>query len=225
METLKRLPIVGHGDRPVPNTFLRAEDPTDRLAILLPGYGYTCDMPLFYYATELLLGRGFDLLAVEYAYNRDPSFGALPGAERRHRLLADTGAAVATGLAQRPYRQAVFVGKSLGTLAMGHLLTEEASPERSWRAVWLTPLFHDRALRQQIDRFAGPSLFVIGTADRDYDRALLAELAGRPGNRAVVIEGADHGLDVPGDPVASVAALGRYVAALQEWLAASPDGA
>jgi hypothetical protein len=41
------------------------------------------------------------------------------------------------------------------------------------------------------------------------------------GGEAVVIDGADHGMDIPGDPVASVQGLERIVAALARFLPAN----
>ena len=74
MATATTLTIHGYRDEPVPNRFLRPEGAIDHLAVLLPGFGYTLDMPLFYYAENLLLERGWDVLRVEYAYNKRPEF-------------------------------------------------------------------------------------------------------------------------------------------------------
>jgi predicted alpha/beta-hydrolase family hydrolase len=101
MATSTTLTIQGYRDEPVPNRFLRPEGAIDHLALLLPGYGYTLDMPLFYYAEKLLLERGWDVLRVEYAYNTRPEFQTLPKSERDRWLLADTTAAWRAGLGQR----------------------------------------------------------------------------------------------------------------------------
>ena len=82
MATSTTLTIQGYRDEPVPNRFLRPDGAIDQLAVLLPGFGYTLDMPLFYYAQNLLLERGWDVLRVEYAYNTHPEFQTLPEMER-----------------------------------------------------------------------------------------------------------------------------------------------
>ena len=51
--------------------------------------------------------------------------------------------------ASERYERVVLIGKSLGTLAMGHLLTM-ADPPPNVGAVWLTPLLSNERLRQQI---------------------------------------------------------------------------
>jgi predicted alpha/beta-hydrolase family hydrolase len=212
------LTIRGYRDEPVPNRFLRPEGAIDHLALLLPGYGYTLDMPLFYYAEKLLLERGWDVLRVEYAYNTRPEFQTLPKSERDRWLLADTTAAWRAGLGQRTYERIVLIGKSLGTLAMGHLLTLVAPPP-AVGAVWLTPLLAVERLRQQIVQYGGPSLFVIGTADPQFEPVALEMMQVATTGEAVVVKNADHGMDIPGDPIASVRAVERVVEALSRFLA------
>jgi dienelactone hydrolase len=212
------LPIQGYRDEPVPNRFLRPRGAIDRLAVLLPGYGYTLDMPLFYYAENLLLERGLDVLRVEVNYGQNAGFRILPDAEQASWLLADAAAAYQTGLAQGAYRGVALIGKSLGTLAMGPLLTLPNPWDAPRRAVWLTPLLSAERLREQIRQFGGPSLFVIGGADPHYDAAILADLQAATHGEAVVIDGADHGMDIPGNPVASAGAMVRVVDALARFL-------
>ncbi len=107
-----------------------------------------------------------------------------------------------------------LVGKSLGTLAMGHLLTSEGTRNESVRAVWLTPLLRQVVLREQVRRYGGPCLFAIGTADPHYDPPQLDELCRATGGGAVVVEGADHGLDFVGDVVGSTVAVQQVIGAL-----------
>jgi len=211
------LTIQGYRGEAVPNQFLRPEGAIDHLSVLLPGFGYTLDMPLFYYAENLLLERGWDVLRVEYAYNKHPEFPTLPEPERDKWLLADTTAAWRAALSPRRYERVVLIGKSLGTLAMGHLLTM-ADPPPNVGAVWLTPLLADERLRQQISHYRGPSLFVIGTADPHFEPGVLEEMQVATTGEAVVVKNADHGMDIPGDPIASIRAVERVVEALGRFL-------
>jgi predicted alpha/beta-hydrolase family hydrolase len=175
-------------------------------------------MPLFYYAEHLLLERGWDVLRVEYVYHKRLEFQTLPKPEQHRWLLTDTTAAWRAGLGQRPYERVVLIGKSLGTLAMGHLLTL-TDPPPIVGAVWLTPLLTQERLRQQIQQYGGPSLFVIGTADPHFDPVVLEMMQVATIGEAVVVRNADHGMDIPGDPIASVRAIERVVEALGRFLA------
>jgi predicted alpha/beta-hydrolase family hydrolase len=217
MATSTSLAIEGFGNEPVPNHLLRPDGAIDALAVLLPGFGYTLDMPLFYYAENLLLERGWDVLRVEYAYNRLPEAEVSPRSKIVERLYTDSMAAWQAGLGQRQYQRVALIGKSLGTLAMGHLLTAAEPPPRT-SAVWVTPLLSVERLRGQIGDFGGPSLFVVGTADEEYDGERLDALVAATNGEAVVVEGADHGMDVPGDPIASIQAMERFTAVLGRFL-------
>ena len=217
MATATTLTIQGYRDEAVPNRFLRPQGAINHLAVLLPGFGYTLDMPLFYYAQNLLLERGWDVLRVEYAYNTHPEFQTLPEMERNQWLLADTTAAWRAGLGQQTYDRVVLIGKSLGTLATGHLLTM-ADPPPNVGAVWLTPLLTQERLCQQIQQYGGPSLFVIGTADPHFEPVVLEKMQVATIGEAVVVRNADHSMDIPGDPIAPVRAVERVVEALSRFL-------
>src|SRR5438445_4408554 len=120
-------------------------------------------MPLLYYPLRLLLAGGADVLRVEYAYQQRADLGAASAAEQERRVVADVTAACQAVLSQRAYEQVTFVAKSLGTLALGPVLTADARLARA-RAVWLTPLLRIDHVRAHIARWGGHSLFVIGTA-------------------------------------------------------------
>ncbi|MDP9368769.1 MAG: hypothetical protein M3Q03_10925 [Chloroflexota bacterium] len=209
MYTSEHLSIEGYRGEQVPNEFLRQDSDAHHVAILLPGMGYTCDMPLFYYAEMLLLDAGADILRVEYRYNRRPDFRDLPAPVRLNWLLADASAAYQAALVQRQYSGGItLIGKSLGTLAMGHLLSNHPQPG-PMRAVWLTPMPREDVLRDQMRRCGGPSLVAIGTADPHFDPMYLQEIRSTTQCQAVVIDDGDHSLDIPGDVIASVRAVER----------------
>jgi predicted alpha/beta-hydrolase family hydrolase len=218
MHSTQHLAVSGYHDEPVPHTFLRSDGPTEHLALILPGVAYTCDHPLLYYPSRLLMDRGADVLRVEYSYSERPEFKALPDAEQMRWLLADVTAVVRAGLAQRAYQRATLVGKSMGTLAMGHLLGGDTLP-RDTDAVWLTPLLKSDRVRDQIKASGRRSLFVIGTADPYYDAANLAGVQAATGGEAVVVDGADHSMEIAGDVLASLDAIRRIMVALKRFLA------
>ena len=217
MYPTEKIVINGYRNEPVPHTFFKQESDTKHLAIILPGRGYTAQMPLLFYPANLLLAKGADVLQVDYGYDQRPDFQSLAVNEQLQWLFADVSAAYRAGVTQRTYQQVSFVGKSLGRLSMGHLFsTETLLPQV--KAVWLTPLVRIDTLRQQIKHFAGPSLFVIGTADPHYDRAYLAEVQEATGGEVVTIEGADHGLNIGEDVLQSIQALEKVIRAVEDFL-------
>jgi hypothetical protein len=165
-----------------------------------------------------LVDHGADILLVEYDYHRKPAFGKAPAAERKRWLFADVKAALETGLAQRPYEQIVLIGKSLGTLAMGRLIATDARLAQA-PCIWLTPLVRDETLRKQIAQAKPRSLFVIGTADRHYDPAGFAEVVEATHGQSLVIEGANHSLEIAGSIPESLCALEQVMQTVQTFLA------
>jgi pimeloyl-ACP methyl ester carboxylesterase len=220
MFTFETLDIAGHQNTPVPHTFLKQKGDTRHLTLLLPGVGYTVHMPLLYYPMRVALDQGADVLRVETMYVKKEGFDALEPAARARWVYDDATAAFRTALAQRPYRRVTLVGKSLGTLAMGHLLETEPDLSRV-EAIWLTPLLWNDTLRSQIQRFHPRSLFAAGSADPHYSADYLAEVKDATQAEAIVIEGANHSLEIEGDLVRSLEALRRVMEAVLRFFGAS----
>lgn len=215
--TRETLEISGYRGEPVPNTFTRQAGDTSHLAIVLPGRGYTAQMPLLYYATDMLTNIGADILLVEYAYTKKPGFNELPDDEKQRWFLEDVTAAYRAAIVQRNYGRITIIGKSLGTLAMGYLLT--TIPELGGaEAVWITPLLHNETLCEQIERWAGHSLFAVGTADPEHDHARFHQLQRVTRGEAVVVRGADHSLEIPGNTLASLKAVESVIHGLNTFL-------
>jgi dienelactone hydrolase len=202
--SFQTLEITGYKEQPVPNTLLKQAQPASHAAIILPGMGYTAQMPLLYYVADLLLAQNADVLQVNYNYI--DAFRGLDRTEQHQWLAADSDAAYRALIAQHPYTHLTVVGKSLGTLAMAHLLATQTFPEHT-SALWLTPVLSNPQVRNQTAAFPGPSLIVIGTADSFYDPGLLAEIGETSTRCFAIIEGADHGMNVGGDVIQSIRAL------------------
>jgi len=217
MYSAEALKITGYHDELVPNTFLKQEDEANHIGIVLPGIAYTCQMPLLYYTVRLLLSLDADVLQVEYAYNQRSDFRALPSSEREHWLVTDATSACRCALTQRNYKQVTIVGKSIATIAMGNLLTTEATLANA-QAIWLTPLLRNEKVRSQSQQCRQRSLFVIGTADPHYEPTYLSETQAATKGKTVVIDGADHSLEIGGDILQSLNALEQIVRAIQAFL-------
>jgi hypothetical protein len=215
------LGISGHGGEPVPNQFLRQKSATSTLAVLLPGQGYTARMPLFYYSVQIALERGWDVLSVDYGYSPLEYDGNLEVRRQRfeartRELHADVDAALASGLKERDYERLVLIGKSLGTRAMEHLLSSGIDHD-VWN-VWLTPLINEPEVRVQVERYPGRTFVAIGTEDFAYDGDYLDRLRASGTVDVVVIEGADHSMDIPGDIAGSIRAVGEVMSRLDAFL-------
>jgi|GEM_PF-359051 len=208
----QKLDIAGYGGRNVPNMFLPHGDGSSHLAIMFPGRAYGPQLPLLFYTSRVLRAKGADLFAIDYT--EYTSCGEDDEIERR--LSADVPAALAAVLARRPYRRITLLGKSLGTIVMGRLIPAEPRL-RGAECIWMTPLLHRQSLRAQIAGTPHRALFIVGTADDAFDRNHLAELENATGGEILVIEGANHSLEIPGDVRGSIRVLERVVDAVDRF--------
>lgn len=215
MVAFTSLLIAGYAGKPVLNRFFEQDQAATKLGIVLPGLGYNCDMPLLYYPTRLLLARGADVLQLRPDY-ATPEFQSLPGEERAHRAGADALAALHAGLAQRDYLQIILIGKSIGTLAMAHLVSTEARLANA-ATVWLTPVFRGRRVVEAAMQFKGPAFFVAGTSDTIFDAEAMASIREATNAEALIMQGADHSMEIPGDPLRSLSVLDQVVRAIANF--------
>ena len=209
------LPLIGYGSRDISNRFFSQLDPAEELAILLPGLNYTCDMPLLYYPTRLLLGRGADVLQLFTDYTTPAFQGASPR-EQAKRMAEDARAALHTGRSQRLYRRLILVGKSIGTLALAQLINEENCVDAT--TIWLTPLLRQPPVVRAASRCTGPALFVVGTGDATYDPAVLEKIRQQTNAQALVIESVDHSLELRRDPITSLQVMQTVVRGIADFL-------
>lgn len=215
--SVKTLTINGYHHELVPNTFIQQKGETQHLAIVLPGLRYTADGPLLYYPTNLLLAMEADVLRVEYTYWR-ADFQTLKHDEQAHWIFTDATASYQAAMAQRHYTRLTFIGKSLGTLSMGHVLRTETLPSQV-ETIWLTPLIRNDRLRGQIQQFEQRSLLVIGTADPHYDSAVLREIQESSNRKTMIIDRADHGLNIENNVIQSIEALKKVILTVERFLA------
>lgn len=197
-------------DAPVPNEHWTIG--SDTLLVMLPGLGYTNQMPLMFYLHELALGRKWDVLQVNYDYRSMPR--ETSGEEWSARMMADVQPAIDAALATRNYKQVVLAGKSIGTRAMTTLLARGF--DKATALIWLTPLLVVEQIRDTL-KAHGPSVAIFGDQDyavADVDLSLLSQA----GVRMIVMPGGDHGMMIKGDVPASVAALAQVMRELDIWL-------
>lgn len=102
----------------------------------------------------------------------------------------------------------LLIAKSLGTY------TATLAAECSLPAVWLTPVLTMPWVAAALHRATAPFILVGGTADKLWDDALAHRLT----PYVFEVDGADHGMYVPGPLTDSIAVLSRIVMAVDEFL-------
>jgi hypothetical protein len=215
MYSFQKLDIPGYRQEPVPHTFFQQHTESQHAVMVFAGQGINCQHPTLYYPTRELLRRGADVLLVDYCLR--PAFPTFSNEELKACIEADTLAAYHTLFQRRTYQRVTLIGKSLGTLAMGYLLTA-VPPMPQVQAIWLTPLLKRPEFRAQIRQAHPRSLFIIGTDDPHYDAVELTELEKVTGGETLTIKGAEHLLEVPDGIIASLHAMEQIMQTIQAFL-------
>jgi hypothetical protein len=189
------------------HTFAQQADGSDKLLIILPGYGYNNDFPVLYYLREAALSLGYDVLSIEYSFQADHTNFDMNNIRD---LLNEVKAAVASPRF-RNYQRLCIAGKSLGTVFAFGLAEHLSAKYRS--LILLTPV---SGAVQMAHAF--PTLAIIGTADALYTQVAPDIVPTRPNLTWRVFDGLDHSLEVKGDWHASLAILPDIITACADFL-------
>lgn len=190
------------------NVFITQDSPSEKLLIMLPGRGYTCDHPVLYYLRRAAVQQGYDVLSVQYGFQTS---GVDLNAENVAYLQHDVHQAAGQALA-RGYKRVCVAGKSLGTP-----LAAELARSRTQEAVSLLLLTPIGGAMQGLGSI--PTLAIIGTADALYNAEEVAAYQNHPTIRWKVFDDLNHSLEVPHDWEASLAVLSEVIRACADFIA------
>lgn len=217
MYSLDKFLIKGYKQLEVPNTFYKHKENHKHLAVLLPGMGYTCQMPLMYYTTRLLLEQEINVFQVEYDYSHNETFTSLPFEKQKEWLLTDVRAGLNAIFDYQVYEKVTIIGKSLGTLAMGHLLPHYQQLKKA-DAIWLTPLFHNEKLVKEILECPQRSLFITGSADSCYVEENATRILQETESELLLIENGNHSLEIKDNIFSSIEAMSKVLTGIKQFL-------
>ena len=206
--------IIGSEGFNLKNRFFSFGDDYKGLAIFLPGAGYTCDMPAMYYPRKVLLSEQYDALTVEYSFQ---SRGLMYNPkEMANSVLIDAENAVKTVLEEKSYDNFVLVGKSLSTPIISQILLNFHQLSNT-KAIYLTPVLSKKfnIITSQVKQ---DSLMIIGTNDDFYKPELINELKKEKEFELMVLEGADHGLEIRNNCMKSIDILKDMCKGIKDFL-------
>ena len=171
--------------------------------MLVPGARYGTDGPLLMYPGLSAERRGAYVHRLSWAI---PVFAS--DDQERAWVIAQVTAAIDATAAAAGARSPVIIGKSLASLAAPVVAKRELA------AIWLTPLLTDEPTVSALRAATGPCLLVGGTADQVWDGRTARQVT----SHVLEVDGADHGMLVPGPLSASAAVLGQVMSAVEEFL-------
>ncbi|MER7581750.1 alpha/beta hydrolase [Kitasatospora sp. NPDC097691] len=186
----------------------RFDGAPDRVALVLPGVGYTPARPLLHFAGSVLQQQGWTVQEVWWQVPDE--FRAFEPEDRITWVEREVTRAVdAEGGACR-----LLVGKSLASFAGG------IAADRGLAAVWLTPVLTSEPVVRALRRTEAPTLLVGGSADPVWDR----RIAESSGHEVLEVPGAGHGLELPDDALGSIEVLRQVTARLDRFVASLDTG-
>lgn len=207
--TITSLDVQGF-EGPVPNEYW--SQGSDTLLIMLPGLGYTNQMPLMFYLHEMAINRGCDVLQVNYDYRGVPR--ETSAADWAARMIGDVQPVINAALEKHSYKNVVLAGKSIGTRVMTTLLARGFNAATAY--IWLTPLLVVDQIRDTMMNH-GPSVAVFGDKDYAVANVNLTPIS-QAGVPMLIVPGGDHGLMIEGNVPESIAMLAHTMRELDNWL-------
>jgi hypothetical protein len=217
MVSWDQLTIKGYNGRSLKNTLFRHPTETHKAAIVFPGLAYNSQMPLLHYSIKTIIDSGLNVLTVDYDYSNNPEFLKQSQKTRSDWLIEDVEASLRAITEEENQEVVCLVGKSLGTLALGHLL-EKHEDLRDAKTIWLTPLIKNPELLEQMLAYMKDAILVIGAKDPHFDRDIIERLNATTQLGGIIIEEANHSLEIEGDVTKSLRVLMQIVSVLQQFL-------
>lgn len=217
MTSKDQLKIKGYNDRLLRNRFLKQSDDTQEVSLVFPGLAYNSSMPLLHYTVETILASGINVLTVDYDYSNTPEFLKQSQRTKSDWLIEDVEAALKIITETENQKVVCLAGKSLGTLALGYLL-EKYENLRDAKTIWLTPLIKNPELMEQMLNHMKDAVMIIGTKDPHYDQDIVDRLNSSTQLSGIIIDSANHDLEIEGDVTQSLRVLMQYVAILEQFL-------
>ncbi|MGG0718513.1 alpha/beta family hydrolase [Robertmurraya massiliosenegalensis] len=200
-----------HGGKSIPYMYLKQEETSNTLAILLPGLGYTNQAPLLFYTTSILASKGYDVLQVNYKYSRE-EMSTLKEKDFTDAILE----VIQHILEKQEYEHYVLVAKSMGTIALFYLL--ENPLFQSAKVVWQTPLLQRDDVYNSLRNSESSGLLLIGDKDPCYIEERVSFLRSRANLSLQVIEKGDHGLELKNDVFGSINILSDIVRIIDDYI-------
>jgi hypothetical protein len=175
-----------------------------RVVVAVPGRMFGPHAPLLMFTADAAEARGARLRPFWWDGAEELDIGDPEAVMEWARKQVDPVVDEVVGSAE----SVLLAGKSLGVNAAA------VAAEREIPAVWLTPALVWPPIVEALRRATAPFLLVGGTGDQAWDSRLAHELT----PYVLEVEGADHGMYVPGPLAASAAVLGRVATAVEDFL-------
>jgi hypothetical protein len=174
---------------------------SERIAVLLPGIGYSVQRPLLYWCAEILVQQGWRVEAIEWTITEEDQAHAESVAEQ----------ALALAFAGVPENsERLIVAKSFGSHGLPWAVTAGVP------GIWLTPVLTSAKIHDALVRAPASHLAIGG----DLDELWAPAASLNPAATLVTVPGVDHSLETEGDWERSLEVQRDVFARVSAWIAA-----
>lgn len=194
----------------IPYSLIEQKEETKNLVIVLPGAGYTTQAPLLRFTTGLFYNKGFDVLHINYTYNRQ-ELSEL----HEEDFTRDVQLVIDHAIKNKNYNNYYIVAKSVGTIALSNLLNHTMFKEA--KVVWLTPLLQKDVVFNAMVNSDHKGLCMIGDKDSCFIVERFESLKNNPNLLLKVINGGNHSLELDEDPIKSIDLLKSVMIDISEF--------
>ncbi|WP_002146953.1 hypothetical protein [Bacillus cereus] len=193
--------------------YTHIEKGSNTICFMFSGSGYNYDKPLFYYATMLMLENKIDVVHIHYSY--DGQLMEKPMEEVTKVMMDDINPIMNEVLKNGQYNNAMFLGKSLGTIPIANDLMKREEFAQS-KMILLTPLLTFGSIFDSILHSRHEGILVIGDKDHQYNAGQIEQL-NHSNLKIEIVKNANHSVNIGEfETENSIEAIAKVIEKLKE---------
>ncbi|WP_242245878.1 alpha/beta hydrolase [Bacillus cereus group sp. BfR-BA-01523] len=193
--------------------YTHIEKGSSTVCFMFSGSGYNYDKPLLYYATMLMLENKIDVVHIHYSY--DGQLMEKPMEEVTKVMMDDINPIMNEVLKNGQYNNAMFLGKSLGTIPIANDLMKREEFAQS-KMILLTPLLTFDSIFDSILHSRHEGILVIGDKDHQYNAGQIEQLD-QSNLKIEVVKNANHSVNIGEfETENSIEAIAKVIEQLKE---------
>lgn len=166
---------------------------SSKLIIAVAGFGYSLDMPVFYYLSKHLDELDSDLIQIDLGYLKNSEFLSM-SEEQQDRIFYSDIEILKSLLSKYKHNEVILIGKSLGSSVCLELLKDPEIYSISTKSIWLTPGTSAKDIYKSISVNKIQNLVIYGSSDPYTTQEMIDEMIPNETNEFYCIQDGDHGL-------------------------------
>ena len=184
------------------------EKHSDKIAVLFPGIGYTCDKPLLYYSGKLAARNGYEIVPVPYGNFPSGVKGNREKMEQAFYSAMEQAEEILQNIDWKQYSEILFFSKSVGTIVSSAYARKH---QLSVKNILLTPV------KDTFSFADGNSIAFHGTSDPWAETEDIAESCKKLNIPLYITDHANHSLET-GDVMTDIRNLSHVMEAITKFI-------